>query len=362
MGINYDEDDPWPELAQDQPAGEIEEGNAGEMMMANPIISASAKHEIQTAIIVAQKFPRNEDKIYQQFVHGSCHRLGFAMIAEYSFKRGKKKDDNGKLVDNIIKGPTVRAARELARLWRNLRYGSIPISENEDKRQILSWAWDLETNVWIQQGDLFEKVIEKQVNGKTDWVDPNEREMRELNNRRASLGIRNCILQLVPPDFMDDAIAEAKETIKLAIKDPNSTQFIDVKKRIITGFSAINVPVEELEQYIGHPLGSCDPKELEILRGIWAAIKDGHTSWSDYRKAEAESAVQGLPTEIRRPSATTKAAEPPKTMPAQQQTATAPPASPKSQPSPNSSATATPTAPTGKDKNMTRDGLRLKFE
>lgn len=356
MGINYGPDEEWPEV-ENEPQGEIEQGDAGEMMSANPILAAAAKHEIQSAIVVAHKFERNEDKIYQKFVFGSCQRLGFALTSEYEFKRGSKKDNAGKWVDNIIKGPTVKAARELARLWGNLRYGSIPISENEDKRQILSYAWDLETNVWIQQGDLFAKLIEK----KTGWVEPDERELRELNNRRASLGIRNCILQIVPGDFMDDGLGKCKEVIRDAMQNKDSAQFLDIKKRIIAGFSAINVPVEELEQYIGHPLASCDPKELETLRGIWVAIKDGHTSWSSYRKAEAESAVQGLPTEIRRPSAPTKA-EPPKTTPAQQQAATAPPASPKSQPSPSSSATATPTAPTVKDKNMTGDGLRLNFE
>lgn len=351
MGVNYEPDEEWPELNIDEP-GEVEQGDAREMMLANPVLQAQAKHEIQSAIIVAQKFTRNEDKIFQLFVHGSCKRLGLALTAQYHFKRGNRKDDSGKWVDNIIHGPTIKFARELARIWRNVRYGSIPIGESDESRQILSYAWDLETNVWVQQGDLFEKVVEK----KSGYVEADERELRELTNRRASIGIRNCLLQIVPPDFIDDGISQTQETIKLAMSDKNSPQFADVKKRIIAGFSAINVPIEELEHYVGHALASCDPTELETLRGIWTAIKDGHTTWSSYRKAQGEAAVQGLPTEIRRASAATKA-ESPKTPPAQPQAATVPPAvSPKSQPSQNSSAT----APTAKD--MTRDGMRLRFE
>lgn len=313
MGIHYNEDEDWPEISS--PA-DIEEGDPQEMMMANPVLQAQAKHEIQTAIVVAQKFPRNEDKIFQQFVHGSCKRLGLALVAQYYFKRGKRKDDSGNYVDNIIQGPTVKFARELTRIWRNVRYGSIPIGESEESRQILSYAWDLETNVWIQQGDLFEKTVEK----KDGYHAADERELRELTNRRASIGIRNCLLQIVPPDFIDDGIAQTQDTIKLSMSDKNSPQFQDVKKRIIGGFSALNVPIEELEQYIGHALASCDPKELETLRGIWTAIKDGHTTWASYRKVQGETAVQGLPTEIRR------ASQSPKPPPAQTTTATATPA------------------------------------
>lgn len=314
MGVQYDQDEEWPEVAG--PQGDIEQGDAGEMMSANPILAAAAKHEIQSAIVVAHRFPRNEDQIYQKFAHGSCKRIGFALTVEYEFKRGRKKDNEGKWVDNIIKGPTVKAARELARHWGNMRYGSIPISENEEKRQILSYAWDLQSNLWIQQGDLFEKLVEK----KDGWVPPDERELRELNNRRASIGIRNCILQIVPGDFMDDGVSVCKDTIRDAMKSKDSPQFLDVKKRIIGGFSAINVSVSELEDFLSHPLASCDPNELETLRGIWVAIKDGHTSWTSYRKTQGEAAVQGLPTEIRR------ASQSPKPPPAQTTTATAPPA------------------------------------
>lgn len=300
MGINY------TDTGDEFEMGELETG--GELMRSDALVAAQAQHEIQSAITVAQQIKRNEDQVYQQFVYGSCHRIGMSLIAEYSFKRGKIKDENGKWVDNIIHGPSIKLVRELTRLWGNIRYGAIPIAENSLTRQILAYGWDLQTNTWIQQGVLFRKLVEK----KDGWVEPDERELRELTNRYASIAIRNCLEKgLLPPDFLDDGRDECKVTLRKAMTDKDKLPHI--KKRIIAGFSNVNVPVVELEAYLGHSLDTCSPAELETIRGIYVAIADGSTSWHSYRKQAAEPA--DLPNEIKRPGGASAAPAPPKTEP-----------------------------------------------
>ena len=36
-----------------------------------------------------------------------------------------------------------------------------------------------------------------------------------------------------------------------------------------------------LKEYLGHDLSTCSPVELESLRDLWAAIRDGATTWAD---------------------------------------------------------------------------------
>jgi hypothetical protein len=299
MGIEYDQGEGYPDAEFEEP-----EQSDALVDVASASAQAQAQHEIQSALIIARKFRRNEDLIYQKFVHGSCKRIGFALLAEYAFKRGRKQDGNGNWVDNIVSGATVRFMRELTRHWGNMRHGSVPIADTDEKRQVIGFAWDLETNNWIQQGAIFEKMVQRKVDkvrdGKkvkeTEWVSTDERETRELNNKFGSTAERNCLQQCLPPDFIEDGLAMCKATIKAALDPNNKEAFNDVRKRIIAGFAQVNVPIDEVATYIGHSLDQCTVKEMEILRGIYSSIKDNQTTWADIKATKKDE----LPTEIQR--------------------------------------------------------------
>ena len=57
---------------------------------------------------------------------------------------------------------------------------------------------------------------------RTEWTVPDERDLRELTNRRGAICVRNAILALVPPDLVEDAMATADQTLEalLAEQDP----------------------------------------------------------------------------------------------------------------------------------------------
>ncbi len=255
-----------------------------------PTRSAAAEQfEIQSAIVLARRFPRNEDQAFALLMK-ACSRTSFAEAAEYSFPRG----------GSTVSGPSVNLAREAARVWGNIRYGLTILRDDEETRQIEGWAWDLETNTKVTAQDDFRKVIQrKKKGGGTEWVKPDERDLRELTNRRGAILVRNCILQLLPRDLIEDAQGKAGETLKTkAEQDPEGA-----KKKLILAFADLNVTPEMLEKYLGHPLAQCSPAEIANLRKVYASIKDGNSTWEEYLQASNGSGNGGGARAVGTPTA-----------------------------------------------------------
>lgn len=143
-----------------------------ELEIAPSKTAAIAEAEIKSAIIIALKFPRDDAKCFVSLMK-SCQRSSFADDASYSFPRGGHQ----------IKGPSVHLAREAARVWGNIRHGLSVIADDEDERTIEAWAWDLQTNVKVVAEDTFQKLIYRKAGG-GQWIKPDERDLRELTNRR----------------------------------------------------------------------------------------------------------------------------------------------------------------------------------
>lgn len=231
----------------------------------SPTGAAAAKQfEIQSAIIIARKFPRDEETARKKFM-AVCGRASFAEDSMYSFPRGGKE----------ITGPSVHFAREFARLWGNLRFGVEIIRDDDDTRQIRPFAWDVETNTLVYADDSFSKKIQR--NGQWKKTD-DERELRELTNRHGSIGIRNCLLQLLPKDMTEDALNKCKKTLGRGIKaDPTGAH-----SRILRAFKEIGVTESELETYLDHELDSSTPDEIADLRGIYKSIIDGNAQKNEF--------------------------------------------------------------------------------
>lgn len=230
---------------------------------------ASAQHEMQAAVLMAKKFPRNEDASYQSLMR-ACKRTTFAEKSAYKFPRGGSN----------VTGPSIYLAREAARAWGNIRYGFDILTDDETDRVIRGWAWDIQTNAKVQADDSFKKLIFRKGKG---WIEPDERDLRELTNRRAALLIRGCILQLIPSDIIEDAMNRSSETLRAGV---NQNNIGEQRKKVIEAFDSIGVSVKALETYLGHELSACSPQEIVDLRGIYASIKDGQSSWKDYAQAD----------------------------------------------------------------------------
>lgn len=230
--------------------------------------AAEKQFEIQSAIVIAKRFPRSEDGAFEKLMKAAS-RPAFAEDAAYSFPRGGA----------TVSGPSINLAREAARVWGNIRYGLEIIRDDEESRQIRGWAWDVETNTKTTAEDEFKKLVQrKQKGGGTLWVKPDERDLRELTNRRGAILMRNCLLQLLPKDLVEDALSRCAATLQgKAKEDPDGA-----RKKIILAFSELNVTPEMLEAKIGHALAQCSPAEIAELRQIYKSIADGNSTWAEY--------------------------------------------------------------------------------
>jgi hypothetical protein len=51
------------------------------------------------------------------------------------------------------------------------------------------------------------------------------------------------------------------------------------RKRIVDGFDSLGVPPSALVEYLGHPVERSSPAEIESLRLLYGAIKEGETTF-----------------------------------------------------------------------------------
>jgi hypothetical protein len=257
----------------------------GELQTAHS--QAMAVAEIQSVITIAKQFKRNEDECFQDLMR-TCKRFAFADLCEYKFPRGwKMNDETGAWEKNYVSGKSVYLAREAARLWTNVRYGVDVTNDMPAERKLRAWAWDIEKNNYVSQDVVFEKVIQrkKKNSNETEWVVPDQRDLRELTNKMGAMAVRNCILQILPVDYTDLALEQAQATVAAKAKESPD----EFRQKIIMGFDEINVTVGMLEELLGHPLAQCSPSELSELRSIWKSIYDGNSVWSDYLREAAQA-------------------------------------------------------------------------
>lgn len=232
--------------------------------------STAAMHEIQGAILVAKKFPRDMNKVFASLMT-SCQRKQMAEIANYNYPRGGRD----------ITGPSVNLARVAAQCYGNVRFGLSTMWEDADNVLIEGWAWDVENNTKVALQDKLKKSIQRKKNGVTVWVTPDERDLRELINRRGAILVRNALLQVLPKDLIDDAVKQCAATIREGLGDPR----FEIKKLILQ-FRDLGVNVDMLNKVIGGKDWTLD--DIVRLKGIFTSISEGNTKWSHYAYEETE--------------------------------------------------------------------------
>jgi hypothetical protein len=231
---------------------------------------AREESESKAALFLARQFPRNEVDSYNRAMK-SAQRPAFAETCVYAFPRGS----------TTVEGPSVDLARELARCWGNVRYGLRVVTEDEERIHIKGFAWDLESNNYVEAEDKFQKLIQrKQGRGPgaaTIWVKPDERDLRELVNRRGAICVRNAILQLMPPDIVDEMLNKAKETTRRAARGEIEQDRDSAVRRMAAAFNQLGVTTQMIAEKLGHELSLIDGAELAELRAIYKSLSDGNS-------------------------------------------------------------------------------------
>lgn len=220
--------------------------------------------EVQAAIVVAKRFPRNSVDSYNRVID-ACKRKKLAEAAIYEYPRGGQK----------ITGPSIRLAEAIAQNWGNIDFGITELEQRNGESQVMAYAWDLETNT--RQTKIFTvKHIRHTKNGDYPLTDP--RDIYEMVANNGARRLRACILGVIPGDVVEGAVEQCNKTMIGDAKKP----VIDMVREMAQIFKTeFGVTLQQIEKYIGWRSESFSMNDLVKMRRLYNSLKDGMTKKED---------------------------------------------------------------------------------
>lgn len=239
---------------------------------ANAMVEADAARavaEIQAAVVMAKRFPRDPKACIQEILT-ACERPGLAEIATYSFPKGKNPDGS----DKQVTGPSIHLALEIARQWGNLECGLREIESGDGYSMIQAFCWDIQTNL--------RRVIAFKVR---HWRDTKQggyeltgaRDIYEITANQGNRRLRSCILGVIPTDIVDMAVKQVHKTM-------NTKEQVTPEKiaAMVAAFADVGVTKDMLESKIGRKVDLMPAQTMIGLRKAYQSIKDGYSSISEH--------------------------------------------------------------------------------
>lgn len=250
----------------------------------------AAKQRIQCAYIIAIQNPRNLESVRQRML-ANCRRPKFAEVAEYSkpVSSDRSKD---------ITGPSIRFVEMAIREWGNCNADVVVEYEDAVIRRVKVYITDYQTNVTFTKSITIRKEVErKKKTGRTvvserknsygDTVYTVVATDDELLNKEAALiskAIRTEGLRIIPGDFVEECLDEAKKVLEGQVKD----DIVEERRKILDAFVKIGVSIEQLEEYLDCKIDAASPAQIIKLRKIWTAISGEGATWGDFMAKKKE--------------------------------------------------------------------------
>ena len=239
---------------------------------------ARAVAEVQAALVIAASRPRNELRARDRLLQ-ACQRVNLASGALYQYSRG----------GTAISGPSIRLAEAAARAWGNMTYGFRELARRTGESECEAYAWDLETNTKaVRQFAVRHRRDTKK--GGYDITD--ERDIYELMANYAQRRVRAAILEIIPGDIMEDAVAECERTMK-----SNVGNVTDAATKLIQAFAEMGIPREAVEKRLGHRIDAIQPAQIIGFRKVYTSIKDGMSEPKDWFELPAANGQESAPAE-----------------------------------------------------------------
>lgn len=245
MSDELNELNPYRDAPSHQPTSAIMEAE-----------EARASQEVQAALVVAMRFPRNQPRAMERILD-ACARQALAENALYAYARGGTE----------ITGPSIRLAEVIAQNWQHVHFGVRELGQRSGRSTVEAFAWDLETNV--REVRVFEVPHERHTrSGVTKLTDP--RDIYENNANMAARRLRACILAIIPGDVVEAAVNQCQKTL-VAQADVTPEGI----KALVEAFEKIGVSHQMLFRWAQRKLDTLQPSQVVRLRSIYASIRDG---------------------------------------------------------------------------------------
>jgi hypothetical protein len=238
-----------------------------------------AKAQVQARYLMAMKNPRDWDTVRIK-LQKECRRPSAAEVFRYHKPIGKG-----------VEGMSIRFAEAAVRCMTNILVESHVVYDDTEKRQIRVSVTDLEGNVTYPIDVMVAKTVERRTlkpgevalsvrinsqNQPTYTLPATDDDVLNKSNAQVSKAIRTAALRILPGDIQDECETIILETLQQRdAADPDAA-----KKKILDAFAGLNVMPAEIKVYIGHPVEQLNPKEIQELRALYTAIKEGEATWA----------------------------------------------------------------------------------
>ena len=253
-------------------------GNVGNMGMLSPIMTPSLMREMATIysqMAMAQARPRDYADV-QRKLKNICARESLAAASTYAYAKG----------GTDITGPSIRLAEAIASVYGNFKYG-YEVTERTPgngkvpgNSKIRAYAFDMETNT---QAERIFDVPHWRDTKSGGYAITDAREIYELEANMSARRKRACILEILPRDIVEFAIAECEVT--------TSTKLNLTPERIskmVSAFSDFGVSKEAIEDFIQRTVESIHKSQFLRLMNIYQSLKDGIAKPSDFFDLDAK--------------------------------------------------------------------------
>lgn len=219
--------------------------------------------EIQAAMIIAQQFPRDIEKVKKE-IESICASVSLAEMAEYEYVRGGQ----------LITGPSIRLAEALKIAYRNMRSGWRELSRDNGESEIECFAWDAESNSYQS---LTFVVRHQRGTRKGSYALKDDRDIYELCANNAKRRERACILNSIRADVIELAVKKCQDTLLKSVDlSPANVQ------RMIAAFEHFGVNKVQIEKRIQKSIDAISANNMVTLRRIFNALKDSMGKPEDY--------------------------------------------------------------------------------
>lgn len=257
-------------MEQNQNSPALFKDRSQEMMaQADAAGVARATQEVQAALVIAMRNPRDEIKAETRIMQ-ACQRKSLAEVAEYEYSRGGTR----------ITGPTIDLLRAIANRWGNLTFGWSEVERGNGQSTVRCWAWDLQYNSKAERSFVVRHWRDTQAGG---YAIEDERDIYELLANMASRRVRACLEEVIDADIVDKAVDQCHRTLK----DGETIPLKDRATKMVLAFAGQGITKEMIEKRLGNTLEAVSENQLASLRRIFKALVDGVGKREDYFKPTA---------------------------------------------------------------------------
>lgn len=229
---------------------------------ATAVEQSRAVAEVQGAILVAQRCPRNVSGAVAE-MEQSCNQKGLADRAFYAVPRA----------GGTVNGPTVHLARELARVWGNVQYGVSEMRRDDGHGQseMKAFAWDVQTNTRVETTFVVPHIRDRSAKAGGPLKLTSMDDIYMSNANAGARRVRECIFSILPPWFVEQAKELCQKTLEHGGGEPLPRRIA----KIIAAFDELDVSVDQLEARIGRPNAKWTARDVAQLTTVGGSLRRG---------------------------------------------------------------------------------------